>query len=128
MVCLDTSFLIDVLDGHDAARRTMDDLDERGAHATVTPVSAAELWVGANLGSVAEYETAAALLDSLTWLEFSRDCARRAGKLQASLKRDGEPLAFTDCMIAAIALENDEVLVTRDDDFERIPDLRLRTY
>lgn len=128
MVCLDTSFLIDVLDGHEAARAVMEELDERSTIGTVTPVSAAELWVGANLGSVAEYEASAELLDSLVLLEFSRDCARRAGKLQAALTRDGEPLGFTDCMIAAIAMENDEVLVTRDDDFERIGELQLRTY
>lgn len=128
MVCLDTSFLIDVLGGRDAAREVMEDLDDRGALATVTPIAAAELWVGANLGPVAEYEATAELLDSLTMLEFSRRSARRAGELQATLKRDGEVLAFTDCMIAAIAMEHDEVLVTRDDDFERIDDLQVRTY
>lgn len=128
MVCLDTSFLIDVLDADPDAKAVMDNLDDRNVRPTVTPVSAAELWVGANLGSVQEYETTVELLDSLIWLPFTRTAARRAGKLQAELHRDGEPLAFTDCMIAAIALENDEQLVTRDSDFDRIPELRLRTY
>jgi predicted nucleic acid-binding protein len=31
-------------------------------------------------------------------------------------------------MIAAIALEHDESLVTADADFERVPELRVRTY
>jgi predicted nucleic acid-binding protein len=128
MVCLDTSFLIDVLDAEQDAKAVMVDLDERGVRPTVTPVSAAELWVGANLGSVHEYEATAELLDSLTWLPFTRTAARRAGKLQADLSREGEPLAFTDCMIAAIALENDEKIVTGDDDFERIAELELQTY
>lgn len=128
MVCLDTSFLVDVLDADSDAKAVMDELDDQGHRPTVTPVSAAELWVGANLGSVAEYEATARLLDSLIWLDFTRGCARRAGKIQAELRRNGEPLAFTDCMIAAVALEHDELLVTGDDDFERIPDLRTRTY
>jgi len=101
--------------------------DEKG-RPTVTPVTASELWVGAYFGSAAELEAAQDLLDSLTWLDFPRDCARPAGRLQADLAQDGSLLGIADCMTASMAMEHGQTLVTRDGDFERVPDLRLRTY
>jgi len=128
MVCLDTSFLIDVLEANEAARELMDRFERDRTHLSVTPVTASELWIGATLGTDAEAETTRGLLDSLTWLPFSRGCAQRAGELQAGLIEDGREIGIADCMIAAIAIEHDEALVTRDDDFERIAELRTITY
>ena len=51
MVCLDTSFLIDVLDGNEAAEEIKTTLDNRRERSAVAPVAAAELWIGAHLGS-----------------------------------------------------------------------------
>ncbi|WP_255192178.1 PIN domain-containing protein [Natronobeatus ordinarius] len=79
MACLDTPFLIDVLDGAEAARETMEELDREGERHGVTPVAAAELWIGANLGSAREFRRTEELLESLLWLEVDRSVARRAG-------------------------------------------------
>ena len=128
MVCLDTSFLIDVLQARESAQEIMLEFDERERRPTVTPVTAAELWAGANFGSDEAYETTRDLLSTLTWLDITRPCARRAGAIQASLKQEGNPLGFADCLIAATAIEHDQTLVTGDGDFERIPDLRIRIY
>lgn len=128
MVCLDTSFLIDLLQGREGARETMEELDTEGGRHAVAPVSAAELWVGAHRGSAMEFERAGELLDSLLWLEFTRACTRRAGRIQATLLEEGEPIGFTDCTIAAVAIEHGHALVTRDGDFERVPDLAVRRY
>lgn len=128
MACLDTSFLIDVLDADDGARACMECLDEEATHLAVTPVTAAELWIGAHQGSVTEYRQSEELLDSLLWLEITRDCSRRAGALQSKLLDDGAELGFNDCLIAATALEHGQELVTADADFERVPDLHVRTY
>jgi predicted nucleic acid-binding protein len=128
MPCLETSFVVDVLQGRKGARPVMEEIRDEKGRPTVTPVTASELWVGTYFGSAAELEAAQDLLDSLAWLDFSRDCARRAGRLQADLVQDGSPLGIADCMIASMAMEHGETLVTRDGDFERVPDLRLRTY
>jgi tRNA(fMet)-specific endonuclease VapC len=128
MACLDTSFLIDLLRGREDARETMEELDAEGSRHAVAPVSAAELWVGAHRGSAMELERAGELLDSLLWLEATRACARRAGRIQATLLEEGEPIGFTDCTIAAVAIEHGHALVTRDGDFERVPDLAVRRY
>jgi len=128
MACLDTSFLIDVLDGDEAARETMTDLDERDERHAIVPITAAELWIGANLGSVREFRRTEELVESLLWLELDRNCARRAGRLQAELMESGSPLGFNDCVIAATAIEHGQELVTGDADFEVVPDLRALTY
>ena len=128
MACLETSFIIDVLDGNERARSVMEELDTNGTRPTITPVTASEVWVGAYFGSAGELEAARELLESLTWLSFSRSCARRAGKIQAALKREGSPLGIADCMIAAVAIEQGDPLVTRDEDFTKIDELVVRTY
>lgn len=128
MACLDTSFLIDVLDADEAARDLMSQLDGEGTRHAVTPVTATELWIGAEQGSVAEYRQTEELLESLVWLEITRSCSRQAGELQSKLHDSGIPLGFNDCLIAATAIEHGHELVTGDDDFERVPDLRVRTY
>ncbi|ELY51667.1 PIN domain-containing protein [Natronolimnohabitans innermongolicus] len=128
MACLDTPFLIDLLNGTDAAAETMTDLDDQGTRHAVSPVTAAELWIGANLGSVQEFRRTEELLESLLWLEITRSCARRAGRIQAELIESGSELGFNDCLIAATAIEHGEPLVTGASDFERVPDLRIRTY
>lgn len=128
MACLDTSFLIDLLDGADGAREVMEELDESGRRHGVSPVSAAELYVGAHGGTALEFERASELLRSLRWLELDRSCARRAGRIQAELLERGEPVGFTDCLIAATAIEHGETLVTADGDFDRVPDLQTVRY
>jgi tRNA(fMet)-specific endonuclease VapC len=128
MACLDTSFLIDVLDENQAARETMTGLDDRNERRAIVPVTAAELWLGANVGSVREFRRTEDLVESLLWLDIDRGCARRAGRLQAELMESGTPLGFNGCVIAATAIEHGHELVTDDVDFEDVPDLRVRTY
>lgn len=128
MACLDTSFLIDLLAKDAAARTVAADLDDEGDRHGVSPVSAAELWIGAHFGSREEYHRTEELLESLLWLEFNRSTARRVGDLQATLLDEGSELGFNDCVIAATALEHDVKLVTADSDFERVQGLRVLTY
>jgi predicted nucleic acid-binding protein len=102
--------------------------DEAGERPTVTPVSASEVWVGAHLGGGAERDAAAELIESLTWLDFCRSSARLAGEIQATAMREGAPTGLADSMIAAMAMESGEALLTRDSDFERIDGLELLSY
>lgn len=128
MTCLESTFLVDLLRSDQAATAVAESLDEAGERPSVTPVSAAEVWVGAELGTDPERAAAARLIESLTWHDFDRGSARLAGSIQAALVREGDEIGIADCMIAAMAIEHDETLVTRDRVFERIPGLDLRTY
>jgi tRNA(fMet)-specific endonuclease VapC len=53
----------------------------------------------------------------------SRETAEHYARLFVQLKRAGTPVPDNDIWIAALALEHDLVLITRDKHFERIPQL-----
>jgi tRNA(fMet)-specific endonuclease VapC len=55
-----------------------------------------------------------------------RETAEQYARLFVQLKRAGTPVPDNDLWIAALALENDLVLITRDQHFERIPQLLCR--
>ncbi|MBV8847340.1 MAG: type II toxin-antitoxin system VapC family toxin [Bryobacterales bacterium] len=52
-----------------------------------------------------------------------RETAEQYARLFVQLKRAGTPIPTNDVWIAALALENDLFLVTRDPHFQRIPQL-----
>lgn len=53
----------------------------------------------------------------------SRETAEHYARLFVQLKRAGTPVPDNDLWIAALALEHDLILITRDQHFERIPQL-----
>ena len=53
----------------------------------------------------------------------ARDTAEHYARLFVQLKRAGTPVPDNDLWIAALALEHDLTLITRDRHFERIPQL-----
>jgi tRNA(fMet)-specific endonuclease VapC len=52
-----------------------------------------------------------------------RETAEQYARLFVQLKRAGTPIPHNDLWIAALALEHDLILITRDRHFERIPQL-----
>lgn len=62
----------------------------------------------------------ASYLDSFTMLEMTRDAAVLTGELLAAQEAVGRKMQFADASIAAIALHNDAILVTRDAHFDGI--------
>jgi predicted nucleic acid-binding protein len=52
-----------------------------------------------------------------------RETAEHYARLFVQLKRVGSPIPDNDLWIAALALEHDLILITRDRHFERIPQL-----
>ena len=57
-------------------------------------------------------------------LLLSRETAEHYARLYVQLKRAGTPIPDNDFWIAALALEHNLLLITRDPHFERIPQLR----
>lgn len=54
-----------------------------------------------------------------------RETGEHYARLLADLRREGTPIPANDLWIAALALEHDLRLITRDRHFERIPQLLL---
>jgi predicted nucleic acid-binding protein len=114
---LDTSFLIDLMNGEERVSETHK--ETRGEQATST---------------VCVYELSkfdgfeASLIEEKRVLRFSSDDASTAGDVYRSLETKGEPVGETDTMIAGVALSRGLTLVTRDSDFEKIEGLDTLFY
>lgn len=127
---LDTSFLIDVLRGIEAVADWERELDDQGG-GIITSISIMELWEGIHLAdaSAAERDRVHRLLQGLTHAAFDRGSAMAAGEINAALVEDGTPVDIEDVMIAAIARNLDEpVLTGNPGHFKRIPGVNIETY
>lgn len=127
---LDTTFLIDVLNGDPAAEDWRIELDERG-NAAASAISVFELAEGAylsdrtddELGSIVEF------LSRLRVRPVDGEVALLAGELSAELIGRGERIEVEDVLVAATAIHAETAVLTRNvDHFERIADLAVESY
>jgi tRNA(fMet)-specific endonuclease VapC len=118
---LDTSVVIDFLEGDHALT---DHVDQAEA-IFVSCVTLGELYVGArksakaaeNLARVEQYALESTILDA------NLDTARLYGRIKNELRLRGQPIPENDIWIAAVAVQHNLILVTRDAHFSRISDL-----
>jgi predicted nucleic acid-binding protein len=64
-------------------------------------------------------------LGGVPFLEMNRSAWERAGRIAEDLDRRGARIPLADVFIAALAIEGEHEVLTRDKHFERIPGLRL---
>ena len=128
VVSLETTFLVDLLNGAPAAVACGRALDETGEPKCVTAPAASELLVGAHYLGGSELARATALLDSLTLLDFDLEACHEAGHIGASLIARGETIGTIDLLIAAITKRHGQRLLTRDRGFARVQGLAVETY
>ena len=130
MVCLETSFIIDFLRGKENARIFLKKLGESRDIATITAPTIMEIISGAELEeSKREKKEILNLLNTLTILPLDESSSILAGEIEAKLAMGGETIPPIDIMIAAIAIENNEVLATKNEKhFSRINNLKITTY
>lgn len=134
MVCLDTSFLIDVIKGKPLNDELNNLIDEKWTVSIASP-SILELFKGLYLNknlkhiSKEEIDKINEILLSMAILDLDKESAIMAGKTEAELINKGEKIDIEDIMIGAICIKNNETLVTRNKKhFEKIPNLKLKTY
>ncbi len=131
MVCLDTTFIIDVLRGNEEVRKKKEEFDQIGElNYTPTPVIV-ELVGGAHLKGKKEkeIEEIKRFLSTTFILPLDYECAIKAGEIVSELMQKDILIGPEDAMIAAIAIQNNEALVTRNlKHFEKIPGLKVEGY
>lgn len=64
-------------------------------------------------------------LNSLEYIETSRDLWIKAGELSSALRREGKTIPFSDILIAAITIENNLSILTFDKHFEEIKGVKI---
>ena len=135
MVCLDTTFLIDVIHGEKKVEELEDELDNGSNKIFITSLSIAELIKGLNLKknsifvNTKEKEKIKYFISEIDILSFDKESAIIAGEIEADLINHGEIIGVEDIMIASICIKNNERLITRNKKhFEKIKDLKIKSY
>jgi tRNA(fMet)-specific endonuclease VapC len=86
----------------------------------VSRLTAAELYAFAFRDSAKRVEQFDQFFNDVKVVEFTDQCAREYGKLHAFLAEHGIRIGAIDLMLAATAVVNELVLVTHDQDFDRL--------
>lgn len=131
MICLDTTFLIDLLDGnredHESARAWL--AANRDIPLYTSTFALWEVLRGtARLDGAGAVEPLAAELDWLETLPFTRAAAIDAASIEAELRETGEEISATDYPIAGTARDAGATVVTADPDFEKVRGLDVDRY
>ena len=131
----DTDFFIDLAHPgrphHARAAAKARDLEGRGIHIAMTAITRFELATGVEqfVRPEEERERVQSLLRSYPTHSLDGPAADRAGAIHGSLRKRGDVLGTADALIAAIALESREPLLTRNrKDFVLVPGLVLEAY
>jgi|SRR3989338_3509661 len=131
MVCFDTTFLIDLLRGKNGLDLLSKELDYGSESISIASPSIIEIIRGLKLGNIDEDENekVSELISSINVLNLDKDSAILAGKIEANLIKKGEIIDLEDIMIGAIAIINDETLITRNiKHFSKIKNLKIQSY
>jgi len=128
MKCLDSDFLISLLRGEKDALSSLDKLKKE--EIAITSINAFELFVGAFISKRSEnIAIVSKLVDSYIFLNFNKEAAKLAGEIVVDLEKKGEKIDWRDCMIAAVAVVNGCVLVTRNKrHFSKIKGLEIQEW
>jgi predicted nucleic acid-binding protein len=127
----DTSFIIDVMLNERGAVEKAKELTDASVPLAVGTPTVFELYIGVGLSvrSSEEREKILSVLKSLTQLPLDMPSATRAGLVYAGKVRDGSKIDPADAMLAGIAIENRQHILTRNkSDFSGIPDLTVESY
>lgn len=128
---VDTTLLVDLLRGHEAAVKRTRELETSGTVLWIPAPAAFELMEGVERADRPEAERRRVdeILDAYTVLPFGLRHADRAGVVSGRLIRRGEMIDPIDAQIAGTALaERMPVLSRHNRHFDRVPDLMIETY
>ena len=131
MVCLDTSFIIDLLRGNNKIQSLVRQLGGSSEDISVASPTIVEIVRGLKIGNFREGESEKVneLLSSLNVLNLDKESAILAGNVEADLIRKGEIIELEDILIGAIALHNNQTLITKNHKhFSRIKNLKVMGY
>ncbi len=120
----DTSTILQVLKDE----RFISKLEEIGVgEISVTSITAYELLRGAaylaKRGSERELRVIVRMLSELPVIPFTHEDARVASILWSRLRERGTPVNDADILIASISLRLEDVLVSLDEDFQKIKEV-----
>ncbi|WP_436907634.1 type II toxin-antitoxin system VapC family toxin [Halosimplex marinum] len=127
MIALDTSFLLDYLDGVDAAATYLEAREDKPFFAP--SLALFEVYRGAARTDGREgIERVASGLDWVEPLPLSESAAREAALVEAELLDAGDRINLGDALIAGVCRHHGARIVTRDSHFDRVDGLDAEEY
>ncbi len=128
MKVLDSDLVIASLRGRTDANEKVKHLEQTGTLALAS-LTEYEVMLGAYFGKEDTIAKTEDFISRYTVLPLDANSAKRAAKIRAELMKQGSDLADIDVLIAAITLEYDATLVTRNKaHFERIDKLGIEEW
>lgn len=127
---LDTSFVIDVLNGKKDAIDMLGFLEERNIEYAISTPTIFEIWSGLislKKGEKHKNEVISFLKEQIVY-DLDVESTQKAGQIHGSLVSEGKTINPIDCMIAGIAIANNKKVLTRDEHFKRIEGLKIESY
>ena len=115
MVVLDTSILIDFLDGRLAAKKAIERFADQSLRIAI--FTKYELLRGENNANSAKIW---AMLKTLNVLDYTEEALDESVRIYKNLRQRGKKIDEIDILIAAISIVNGEELLTNDHGFEYI--------
>jgi len=130
MPCLDTNIILDFFNRDKSAVEKIGTLHKANAQITTTSINLYELYKGVYRSSRKKegIEKIERLIATVSVIDYDSKAAETAVRIVEGLRAEGQSISELDSMIAAIAINNDETLVTRDSHFKRIKELRIETW
>ena len=128
MKLLDSTFLIDLLNGKATTKKII----EQDDFYFTTQINMFEVLSGLFFSEKSAKKQADALdlFENVLVLSLDEKSVVKAAKLRAQLMKKGEPIEDTDCLIGGIALTNGikQVVTKNVKHFKRIPGIKVETY
>jgi predicted nucleic acid-binding protein len=121
-ILLDTSVILDHLNGRAHRTEHLDRLLEQGHLLACCPVNITEVYAGMRPD---EEEKTKAFLESLEFVPVTAEIAARAGFLRRDWRQKGLTLSYSDVTIAAVALSRRLPLLTDNRKHFPMPELEL---
>lgn len=128
---LDTSFLVDLIQGDEKAVEKAEKLEKKQITEKISSATIFELYTGIIRSDKPPEEKKKVLrvLDSKKIIGANKEIMEKAGKLHGSLINQGKRIGSFDCIMAATATSLEDVLLTRNEkDFEKVDLLELEKY
>jgi tRNA(fMet)-specific endonuclease VapC len=131
-VCLDSDFIINLLNGDSITRDKLQYLIENNAFLSTTAINSLEVFYGivnASSSSSTKILATREFFNTIDVLNLTHQSAERSAYILSNFRKAGNPIGIKDTMIAGIVLENSLTLVTRNiKHFERIPGIILHSW
>lgn len=125
---LDAPFLIDLMNGDEAALQTVDQIEAAGVVQHIPTMTLQELYIGAGMSDMPaiERQNIERIADSRPIVPTTAESARDAGRIDGELRAEGQSIDIGDATIGVAPLVNAEPVVTGNSDyFERISETTL---